>query len=294
MKMFAHLFSIVAAVCVEDVMDDPGLSLLQHSIHRIQEAEDTLDDLPGPPRPGVAERLTARHGQRRAERQADRGPSDLSPEQLERRRMRRRAKREAKRAAHAAGQSHFNDGGTCGICAAKCTTIFNDEFKECIIRENCNSRLKEDGSAADKRQRRCVRSANLLREPCIHGCECDVDLLGVSKTSKTVSHRAEWARTHQRCRAIPLGSISTCRSIAELAEHSDFAQYDSVKECAQAAVQVGANTFNFNRVSKGIDKCSLRQCDGGDLKAGAAPQEAEEFADHGAWRVFSTLCKHFV
>merc|ERR550514_1596731 len=157
-----------------------------------QERDLTMDDLtlsqrkvegvvsgpPGEPPPGTAERIAARRERRRQERAANRGPSDLSPEQVERRRARRRAKRQAKRAAHAAGQAHFNDGGTCDTCAAKCTAIFDDEYKDCVIREGCRPWQKEDGPAADRCNKRCDRSANWVREPCIRACQCDVDLLG--------------------------------------------------------------------------------------------------------------------
>lgn len=255
---------------------------MQHSVRTIRK----VDDPPGPPPPGVAERFAARRERRRAERAAGRSPSDLSPQQLERRRARRRAKRQAKRQARASGQAHFNDGGACDTCAAKCTAIFNDEFKECMIRENCQPWQKEDGAAAGKCAKRCDRSANWLREPCIRECQCDVDLLG--RGSKTIKKSDEfWAEGHHRCRAVPLGSMSSCTSIAE---HTDSSQYDSIKKCAKAAVQAGANTFNFFRTSKEFGKCSLRQCSGGDLQAVVAPPPTEAPAGRGNWKVFSTFC----
>lgn len=287
MKTVAVVLSLVGVVCCQDVVDESGMSLLQHSVRTIRKVEDAVDDPPGPPPPGVAERFAARRERRRAERQAGRVPSTLSPEQLERRRARRQAKRQAKRAAHAAGQAHFNDGGTCDTCAAKCTAIFDDEYKECIIRENCRPWQKEDGSAADKCQKRCDRSANWLREPCIRGCQCDVDLLGRTTKSTNLNQHGKWAEGHHRCRAVPLGSISTCTSIAE---HADATQYDSIKKCAKAAVQAGANTFNFYRTSKEFAKCSLRQCTGGDLEVQVAPPAAEAPAGRGTWKVFSSLC----
>jgi len=287
MKTVALLFCLVGVIAMEDVLYESGVSLLQHQVRPVRKQDDVLDDPPGPPPPGVAERFAARREQRRAERQAGRGPSDLSPQQLERRRARRRAKRQAKRAAHAAGQAHFNDGGTCDTCAAKCTAIFTDEFKQCIIRENCRPWQKEDGTAADKCQRRCDRSANWLREPCIRGCQCDVDLLGSTAKTQKISKQAKWAEGHHRCRAVPLGSMSTCTSIAE---HADSSQFDSIKKCAKAAVQAGANTFNFYRTSKEFAKCSLRRCAGGDLEVQVAPPEAEAPAGRGTWKVFSTFC----
>jgi hypothetical protein len=152
--------------------------------------------------------------------------------------------------------------------------------------------MKEDGSAADKCQRRCDRSANWLREPCIRECQCDVDLLGTSKSSKKVKKsnlagQKKWAEGHHRCRAVPLGSMSTC---AVVAEHADSTQYDSIKKCARAAVQSGADTFNFYRTSKEFAKCSLRQCGGNDLQIAEAPPAAEAPAGRGTWKVFSTFC----
>jgi len=292
MKTVGFLLSIVGVVCSEDVVDESGVSLLQHNVRTIRKTEAAVDDPPGPPPAGVAERQAARRERRRAARQAARqeggGPSNLSPERLEIRRSRRRAKRQAKRRAHAAGQAHFNDGGTCDTCAAHCTAIFNDEIKECLIREGCRPWLKEDGAAdVEKCNKRCDRSANWLREPCIRACQCDVDLLGSAKASKKTTQHVDWAEGHHRCRAVPLGSISTCPSVAE---HADSTQYDSIKKCAKAAAQAGANTFNFYRTSKEFGKCSLRECSGGDLQASVGPREPEAPAGRGTWKVFSTFC----
>jgi len=259
MKTAAIFCAFVGAVWSEEVVvDESGVSLLQHSVRTIRKVDEVVEDPPGPPPAGVAARLANRRAQRRARRQAGRAEAqqDLSPEQIERRRARRQAKRQAKRAAHAAGTAHFNDGGVCDTCAAKCTAIFDDEFKDCLVREQCRPWLKEDGKAADVCQRRCDRAANWLREPCIRDCQCDVDLLGKSKVSKTIKQHDEWAEGHHRCRIVPLGSMSTCTSIAE---HDGAMQYDSIKKCAKAAVQSGANTFNFYRTSKEYAKCSLRQ-----------------------------------
>jgi len=289
MKTAALLFALVGAVVAEEVVvDESGVSLLQHSVRTIRKADEVVDDPPGPPPAGVAERLANRRAQRRARRQEGRAEAQqhLSPEQIERRRARRMAKRQAKRAAHEAGTAHFNDGGACDTCAAKCTAIFDDEFKECLVREQCRPWLKEDGHAADTCQRRCDRAANWLREPCIRECNCDVDLLSTEKASKTIKQHGKWAEGHHRCRVVPLGSMSTCTSIAE---HQGSTQYDSIKKCAKAAVQSGANTFNFYRTSKEYAKCSLRQCDG-DLEVAVAPREAEAPAGRGNWKVFSTLC----
>ena len=153
-----------------------------------------------------------------------------------------------------------------------------------MIREECQPWLKEDGPAADNCQKRCDRSANWKREPCIRACQCDVDLIGRYAQAEK---KADWAEGHHRCRAVPLGSMSTCTSITE---HVNSAQFDSIKKCARAAVQAGANTFNFYRTSKEWGKCSLRQCNSGDLQVQPAPLSAEAPAGHGTWKVFSTFC----
>jgi len=287
MKLIALFASVVGVICSEEVADESGVSLLQHSVHPIRKAEAVVEAPPGPPPPGVADRIAARREQRRADRAANRVPTDLSPEQLERRRARRRARKQAKKAAQAAGQAHFNDGGDCDTCAAKCAAIFQDEFKGCIIREGCQPWAKEDGAAVGKCQKRCDRSANWLREPCIRACQCDVDLIAnEAKVTKKVK-KVNWAEGHHRCRSVPLGSASSCTSISE---HENSPQYDSVKKCAKAAVQSGANTFNYYRTSKEWAKCSLRQCTGGDLQIAPAAPTAEAPAGHGTWKVFSTLC----
>lgn len=288
MKLVALFASVVGVICTEEVVDESGVSLLQRSVRTIRKAEEVVDDPPGPPPPGVAQRQAARREQRRLARAAGRGPSDLSPEQLERRRARRRARRQARRAAQAAGQANFGDGGTCDTCASKCTAIFNDEFKECIIREGCQPWEKEDGPAVGKCQKRCDRSANWLREPCIRACNCDALLIeGNAKTTKKVDKKVTWAEGHHRCRAVPLGSVSTC---TEIGNHENNPQFDSIKKCAKAAVQSGANTFNFYRTSKEWGKCSLRQCVGGDLQIGPSEKKAEAPAGRGTWKVFSTFC----
>lgn len=289
MKLFALFASVVGVICSEEVVDESGVSLLQHSVRTIRKVEEVVDDPPGPPPPGVAERIAARREQRRQDRAANRvtPQSDLSPEQVERRRARRRARRQAKRAAQAAGQAHFNDGGDCDTCAAKCTAIFQDEFKSCIVRENCQPWTKEDGAAVGKCQNRCDRSANWLREPCIRACQCDVDLIGrEAKVTKKVK-KVDWAEGHHRCRSVPLGSMSTCTSISE---HENTPQFDSIKKCAKAAVQSGANTFNYYRTSKEWAKCSLRQCSSGDLQIAPASPMSEAPAGRGTWKVFSTFC----
>jgi len=292
MKLVALFASVVGVICSEEVADESGVSLLQHSVRTIRKTEELVDEPPGPPPPGVAERIAARRESRRQERAAGRAagrePSDLSPEQLERRRARRRAKRQAKKAAQAAGQAHFGDGADCDTCATKCTAIFNDEIKDCLIRESCQPWQKEDGAAVGHCQKRCDRSANWIREPCIRACQCDVDLIGRdAKVTQKVDKKADWAEGHHRCRSVPLGAISTCTSIAE---HDNNPQFDSIKKCAKAAVQSGANTFNYYRTSKEWAKCSLRQCTSGDLQAGPAAPMAEAPAGHGTWKVFSTFC----
>ena len=132
MKLVSLVVTLAGATVFSEelVADDSVVSLLQHSVRTIRKVEEAVEDPPGPPPPGAAERIAARREQRRAQRAAGRGgPSDLNPEQLERRRARRRARRQAKRAAQAAGQAHFNDGGTCDTCAAKCTAIFDDSSR---------------------------------------------------------------------------------------------------------------------------------------------------------------------
>jgi len=381
MKTVALWVSLVGVVCSQDVQpDESGMSLLQHSARPIRKANENLDDPPGPPPPGVAERQAARREARRAQRVAgaqweDSGVADgeaarnASPAQIERRRARRQAKRQAKRAGHAAATRHFADGGECDTCAAKCTALFNDEFKTCMIREDCQPWTKEDGAPPDKCARRCDRGGNWLREPCIRKCECDVDLIGAtSAVTKTSSQKTEadlqkkvqdleasksnsqkteadllkkvndleasksnsqkteadllkkvkdlegshtssgkesekqlndlktkskntdnydWADAHHRCKAVPIGSMSGCTS---LAEDANSPAYDSIKKCAKAAVDAGADTFNFYRTSKEYAKCSLRQCGSGDLQVTRAPPSAEPPAGHGNWKVFSTFC----
>jgi len=289
MKTVAFWVSLVGMVCSQETpTDESGMSLLQHSARPIRKTNENLDDPPGPPPPGVAERQAARREARRAAR-AEGTQSNASPEQIERRRARRQAKRQAKRDGHAAASRHFADGGDCDTCASKCNALFDDEVKACLIRENCRPWQKEDGSPPDKCAKRCDRGANWLREPCIRKCECDVDLIGatsaVTKSKNTDTY--DWADGHHRCRAVPIGSMSGCTS---LAEDNSSPEYDSIKKCAKAAVDRGADTFNFYRTSKEYAKCSLRQCGSGDLQVIQAPPSAEAPAGHGNWKVFSTFC----
>lgn len=290
MKIVSFFVSIVSVLSAEEVCDESGVSLLQHSVRTIRKAEEAMNAPPGDPPPGVVARIAARRERRRAERAAGRGPSDLSPAQLERRRARRRAKRQAQRAGHIAASRHFADGGDCDTCAAQCNAIFNDEFKDCMIREDCQPWQKEDGPAANKCAKRCDRAGNWKREPCIRKCECDVDLIGSSSkvtTKKKFDEEVDWADGHHRCRNIEIGSISTCTSLTEA---SDSPAYDSIKKCAKAAEQAGADTFNFFRTAKEYGKCSLRQCGGPDLQIARAPAEPEAPAGRGNWKVFSTHC----
>lgn len=287
MKIVSLCLSAVGLACSQEVLNDEfSVSLLQHNMRSIRKVDEVMDDPPGPPPPGVADRIAARREQRRAERAAGRTPSDLPAAVVERRRARRMAKKQAKRQAHAGGQAHFNDGGSCDTCAAHCTATFNEEFKDCMIRENCRPWLKEDGmTKKDKCAKRCDRSANWKREPCIRGCECDVDLIG---RGAKLTENVVWADGHHRCQNIPLGSMSSCTSVAE---DANSPKYDSIKKCGKAAVEAGADTFNFYRTSKEYGKCSLRQCGSGDLQVTRAPPSAEAPAGRGNWKVFSTFCQ---
>jgi len=313
--------AVVGVVCSEDVhLDESGVSLLQHAVRTI--AKPKMDDLPGPPPAGVTERMTARRDRKRAARAAGEPPRSLTPEQLERRRSRRSAKRQAKQAGHVANTRKFGDGAACDTCAAKCTVIFQDEFKACMLRENCQPWQKEDGPEAQHCSKRCDTSANWLREPCIRNCQCDVDLImrmdpedyqkrtldlisaehirisaeeptkkkkesKLMATSATTNDSSSWAGGHHRCRSVPLGAMSGCLS---LGEEADSGKYDSMRKCARAAVAAGADTFNFFRTAKEYGKCSLRQCGSGDLQISQAPASSEPPAGRGNWKVFSTYC----
>jgi len=275
MKVVA-LLSVFGSVCYAQIaQEDPGVSLLQHSVRTIRKVEDP----PGAPPPGVEARQAARREARKVDRAAGRTSSDLSPEKLERQRARRLARRTAKREAHAAGQAHFNDGGTCDTCAAHCNGLFSEVFENCMITENCQPWQKEDGPSADKCKNRCDRTANWRREPCIRGCQCDVDLLE-TKESDT------WADGLHRCRDFAMGQTSECEEIAS----GDSPQFDSIKKCAEQTVDAGGDTFNFYRTSKEFGKCSVRRCGSADLKVGVGPRIAEAPAGRGTWKVFSSFC----
>lgn len=276
MKVISLLSALSLAFSDQVVQDEAGVSLLQHSVRTIRKVEDP----PGVPPPGVAERQAARREARKAARVAGRSPSDLPADKLERRQNRRLARRVAKREAHAAGAAHFNDGGSCDTCAAHCTGLFEEVFQSCMISENCQPWQKEDGPTADKCKKRCDRTANWRREPCIRGCQCDVDLLA-TKESHT------WASGLHRCQEVPLGQTSECDEVAS----GDTAQYDSIKKCAKQAVDAGADTFNFYRTSKEFGKCSVRHCGSADLKIGVGPRVAEAPAGRGTWKTFSTYCR---
>jgi len=288
MKVVALLLSVASVVCADEVpVDEAGMSLLQHNVRTIRKGkvEGEVEAPPGAPPPGVAERIAARRERKRNERAAGRNPeTDLPADVMQRRRDRRRAKRQAAKAARAAGQSHFGDGGQCDTCAAQCTGAYNDEFRDCMERENCRPWQKEDGAASFKCNRRCDRAGNWKREPCIRECQCDVDLVGVSST---MTEDFDWADGHHRCKDFEIGSQSNCPS---LSEETDSSAYDSIKKCAAAAVRAGADTFNFYRTSKEYGKCSLRNCGSGDLQISRAPPAAESPAGRGGWKVFSTFC----
>jgi len=148
-----------------------------------------------------------------------------------------------------------------------------------MISQNCRPWQKEDGPTADKCKNRCDRTANWRREPCIRECQCDVDLLE-GESSET------WVNGLHRCRDVALGESSLCEEIAA----GETEEFDSIKKCAQKAVDAGGDTFNFYRTSKEFGKCSVRRCGSADLQIGAGPRLPEAPAGRGTWKTFSTFC----
>ena len=144
----------VAAAEKLQAVDDEVVSLLQHSARPIRKVDESTEVQESVPPAGTRERIRAR---REAKRNSDKV---YTAEQLEARKARRRAKRLARRQAHAAGQRHFEDGGTCDTCMAVCEELFQDTFKGCMISEGCQPWQKEDGDTSDKCKRRCDRVAN--------------------------------------------------------------------------------------------------------------------------------------
>jgi len=267
--------SISAAEHAQSAEDD-AMSLLQHSARPVRKMDDSAEAVAAAPPAGTQERIRAR---RDSQRDSDRV---YTPEQIELRKARRKAKREARRQGHLAGARHFGDGGECDTCLVACEELFQDTFKACMLQENCQPWQKEDGPTSDKCKRRCDRVGNWKREPCNRLCECD----GGAETSlvETTDH---WANGLHRCRDSPIGMISDCATLSE--EPTSFG-YDSIKKCSKAAVETGADTFNFYRTSKQFGKCTLKTCGSSDLKLINAEKEENNPAGRGSWKVFSTYC----
>jgi len=268
--------SVSVAEKVQSV-EDEVVSLLQHSARPIRKVDESTEVQEAVPPPGAQARIRARRDARQ------RGSTEYSAAQLERRRARRRAKKLARREAHAAGQRHFEDGGSCDTCAAVCEELFQDTFKSCMISEDCQPWQKEDGDTSDKCKRRCDRVGNWKREPCNRMCECD----GTTANTALAQTTSHWLNGIHRCRDSEIGMISDCTTVAE--EPGAYA-FDSIRKCSQAAVERGADTFNFYRTSKQFGKCTLKNCGSSDLKLVQAPHNPDAPAGRGNWKVFSTFC----
>jgi len=269
-------FAGSVAETVQSVEED-AVSLLQHSARPIHMNVQSTDVHGKAPPPGTSERIRARRDAKQ------RSGRVLTAEQLEARKARRRAKRQAQREAHEASRRHFEDGGECDTCAAVCEELFQDVFKSCMISEGCRPWQKEDGNTADKCKRRCDRVGNWKREPCMRMCECD----GTTASTALAQTTSHWLNGIHRCRDSEIGMISDCPTVAE--EPESYA-YDSIKKCSEAAVESGADTFNFYRTSKQFGKCTLKHCGSSDLRLVQAPPNPDAPAGRGSWKVFSTFC----
>lgn len=283
---FTLISAVISAVCSASAEklqpeDDVVVSLLQHSARPIHKVDGSVDvavaDIPL----DQAERIRARRARKRLN--AD---QPVTPEQLARRKARRLAKRQTRREAHIAKQRHFGDGGPCDLCLAECEELFQTTFHECMIEEGCQPWEKEDGATSDKCKKRCDRVGNWKREPCNRLCECDNPVpAAVPALVETTAH---WADGIHRCREAERGLISDCPTVA--AEATSYA-FDSIKKCAKASVEAGADTFNFFRTSKQFGRCTLKNCGSGDLKLINAPADPDETpAGRGNWKVFSSYC----
>lgn len=311
MRLTAFAVAVCVAASAEVAQDDSALSLLQTRARPIKGGDDVkdvaddkfdedeeaqVDDETVPP--ARAARIAARRAARKQAREAGRlNPQNYSPEKLARIKERRSAKRRERRAQKAAGQRSAGDGALCEECTLNCDYLFEEAFKQCMINRDCQPWQKEDGPSSDKCKTRCDREANWKREPCARSCECDTSNLipaSLKQTSSKVSLKEDsedeeaWANGLHRCRQVEVGTqISTCQEIA-LDEGSP--QYDSIKKCAQAAIDAGADTFNFFRSSKEWGRCSLRSCGGANLQLSDAPALDIPPAGHGGWKVFSSYC----
>lgn len=276
----ACLIAVTASADVIEVVADASVSLLQHSVRTIQKSSGLDEEPPA----DAVERIRAR-------RQARRNHPDfqLSAEQQARRQARRAAKREAHVAGKSAGQRHFGDSATCDLCLAKCSELFEDIFKECMIDRECRPWQKEDGPSSDKCQKRCDRAANWQRTPCNRKCMCDADEIALFEAKAEVNseEELEWVGGRHRCRDAGIGQVSDCATIAQ---DRESIQYDSIQKCAKAAQDANADTFNFYRTAKEFGKCDLKNCGSEDLKLVAAAREPEAPAGRGGWKVFSTFC----
>jgi len=285
MKVFALtcLLASASAYSADEILDDQStMSLLQHNVRKMPKSsghssgDQTSEEVP----PEKLERIRAR-------RQARRSNPDrqLSDAQKARRKQRRAAKRQAAAAGKAAGTRHFNDGASCDVCFTKCEEVFNDFFKQCMIDRQCRPWQKEDGPASDKCVKRCLRAGEWQRTPCNRACRCDGPEMSLSETSAAVE--AVWVGERHRCRDVPMGQISNC---ATLEQDRDDPAHDSIKKCAKAAEEKGADTFNFYRTAMEYGKCDLKNCGSADLQLITPPREVDVPAGRGDWKVFSTFC----
>lgn len=276
----ACLIAVSASADVIDVAADASVSLLQHSARTIQKSSELVEEPP----PEAVERMRARRRARRAH------PNfQLSDVQQARRKARRAAKRQGHAEGKRAGQRHFGDGSSCDLCLAKCSELFEDIFKECMIDRECRPWQKEDGPSSDKCIKRCDRAANWQRTPCNRNCMCDADELALFEARAEVKSEVEieWVGSRHRCRDAAIGQVSDCATIAQ---DRESIQYDSIQKCAKAAEDANADTFNFYRTAKEYGKCDLKNCGSEDLKLVTAAAEPEVPAGHGGWKVFSTFC----
>jgi len=274
------LIAVSASADVIEVAADASVSLLQHSARTIQKVSGLVKE----PDPEAVERMRARRRARRAH-------PDFEPSaaQQARRNARRQAKRQGNAEGKRAGQRHFGDSGTCDLCLEKCSELFEDIFKECMIDRECRPWQKEDGPSSDKCMKRCDRAANWQRTPCNRKCMCDADELALFEASAEVNSEVEleWVGSRHRCRDAGIGQVSDCVSVAQ---DRESIKYDSIHKCAKAAQDANADTFNFYRTAKEFGKCDLKNSGSEDLKLVTAAAEPEAPAGHGGWKVFSTFC----
>jgi len=281
------LTHVTAFSHADQILDDTStMSLLQHSVrkkHKTAELGEGAESSEEPP-PGAVDRIRARREARR--RDPDRQLSDAQKAKLK---ARRAAKRQAHAAGKAAGERHFQDGASCDTCLTVCEELFNDVYKKCMIDRQCRPWQEEDGPASDKCVKRCKRAGTWQRTPCNRNCLCDADKdsLLEAKAETSAAVQSGWVGERHRCRDAAIGQVSDCTMIEQ---DRDSRAHDSVKKCAKAAKEKGADTFNFFRTAMEYGKCDLKNCGSADLKLITPPPEPESPAGHGNWKVFSTFC----